>query len=81
MSFGSLPLLKSLNPAAVAAGADIPDAVTIDGHTLSRSDLIGAATSVAERVAQVERVAVLARPGAKTVLAIVGLVVLIVVCR
>ncbi|WP_067893088.1 acyl-CoA synthetase [Nocardia vaccinii] len=72
MSFGSLPLLKSLNPAAVAAGADIPDAVTIDGHTLSRSDLIGAATSVAERVAQAERVAVLARPSATTVLAILG---------
>ncbi|MFF3566286.1 acyl-CoA synthetase [Nocardia jiangxiensis] len=72
MSYGSLPLLKSLNPAAVAAGADIPDAVTIDGHTLSRSDLIGAATSVAERVAQAERVAVLARPSATTVLAILG---------
>ncbi|WP_067667728.1 acyl-CoA synthetase [Nocardia miyunensis] len=72
MSYGSLPLLKSLNPAVVAAGADIPDAVTIDGHTLSRSDLVGAATSVAERVAQAERVAVLARPSATTVLAVLG---------
>ncbi|MQY19854.1 acyl-CoA synthetase [Nocardia macrotermitis] len=72
MSYGSLPLLKSLHPAAVAAGADIPDAVTIDGLTLSRSDLIGAATSVAERVAQAERVAVLARPTATTVLAVLG---------
>jgi fatty acid CoA ligase FadD36 len=68
----SLPLLRSLNPAAVAAGADIPNAVTIGGVTLSRGDLIGAATSVAERVAQAERVAVPARPTATTVLAIVG---------
>src|ERR1700712_4952821 len=43
-------LLTSLNPAAVAAGADLPDAVTIGGTTLSRSDLVGAATSVAERL-------------------------------
>nr|WP_040750368.1 acyl-CoA synthetase [Nocardia transvalensis] len=67
-----MPLLRSLNPAAVAAGADIPDAVTIDGATLSRSDLIGAATSVAERIAQADRVAILARPTATTVLAVVG---------
>ncbi|MBF6327325.1 acyl-CoA synthetase [Nocardia transvalensis] len=72
MSYGSLPLLRSLNPVAVAAGADIPDAVTIDGETLSRSDLIGAATSVAERIARADRVAVLARPTATTVLAVVG---------
>ncbi|WP_280265886.1 acyl-CoA synthetase [Nocardia wallacei] len=68
----SLPLLKSLNPAAVAAGADIPDAVTIDGTTLSRSDLLGAATSVAERVARAERVAILARPTPSAVLAVIG---------
>ncbi|MBO0854136.1 MAG: acyl-CoA synthetase [Nocardia sp.] len=65
-------LLPSLNPAAVAAGHDLTDAVTIDGHTLSRSDLVGAATSVAERIAGVDRVAILARPTATTVLAIVG---------
>ncbi len=65
-------LLSSLNPAAIAAGADIPDAVTIDGETLSRSDLLGAATSVAERVAQARRVAVLAEPTVVTVLAVVG---------
>ncbi|MCP2274960.1 fatty acid CoA ligase FadD36 [Nocardia amikacinitolerans] len=72
MSFGPSLLLRSLNPAAVAAGADIPNAVTIDGVTLSRSDLLGAATSVAERVARADRVAVLARPTARTVLAVVG---------
>lgn len=65
-------LLASLNPAAVAAGADIDDAVRIDGVTLSRSDLVGAATSVAERVAGAATVAVLARPTAATVLAVVG---------
>ena len=65
-------LLDSLNPAAVAAGADIGDAVRIDGVTLSRSDLVGAATSVAERVAGARQVAVLARPTAATVLAITG---------
>ncbi|MGX1806840.1 acyl-CoA synthetase [Nocardia sp. NPDC055321] len=72
MSYRSPLLLSSLHPAAVAAGDDIPDAVTIEGVTLSRSDLLGAATSVAERVARAERVAVLAAPTVKTVLAVVG---------
>lgn len=65
-------LLSSLNPAAVAAGDDIGDAVRIDGAVLSRSDLVGAATSVAERVAGAQRVAVLANPTATTVLALTG---------
>jgi fatty acid CoA ligase FadD36 len=65
-------LLASLNPAAVAAGADIGDAVRIDGAVLSRSDLVGAAPSVAERVAGAGRVAVLATPTATTVLAVTG---------
>lgn len=65
-------LLASLNPAAVAAGAELADAVTIDGTVLSHSDLVGAATSVAERVAVARRVAVLATPTPTTVLAIVG---------
>ncbi|MFB7722625.1 acyl-CoA synthetase [Nocardia sp. NPDC056100] len=72
MSYGSPLLLRSLHPAAVAAGDDIPDAVTIAGVSLSRSDLLGAATSVAERIAQAERVAVLARPTVSTVLAVIG---------
>ena len=65
-------LLASLNPATVAAGADVGDAVRIDGAVLSRSDLVGAATSVAERVAGAQRVAVLATPTAATVLAVTG---------
>jgi fatty acid CoA ligase FadD36 len=64
-------LLASLNPSAVTT-TDIADAVSIDGVTLSRSDLVGAATSVAERVAGADRVAVLATPSAATVLAITG---------
>ena len=64
-------LLASLNPSAVTT-TDIADAVSIDGVALSRSDLVGAATSVAERVAGADRVAVLATPSASTVLAITG---------
>lgn len=64
-------LLASLNPSLVTA-TDIADAVRIDGTVLSRSDLVGAATSVAERVAGAHRVAVLATPTPSTVLAIVG---------
>lgn len=65
-------LLRSLNPLAVARGDDLDDAVTIADVVLSRSAILGAATSVAERVAQADRVAVLAVPTAKTVLAVVG---------
>lgn len=69
-------LLTSLNPAAVAGGADVDDSVRIGGATLSRSDLVGGATSVAERVASqvgaAQRVAILATPTATTVLAVTG---------
>lgn len=65
-------LLTSLNPSAVAAGADLGDAVRIAGAALSRSDLVGAATSVAERVGGARRVAVLATPTPATVLAVTG---------
>ncbi|BBX09386.1 acyl-CoA synthetase [Mycolicibacterium aichiense] len=72
--FGSVGgvLLASLNPATVAAGADIGDAVRIDDAVLSRSDLVGAATSVAERIGGARQVAVLATPTATTVLAVTG---------
>ncbi|MGH3525547.1 MAG: acyl-CoA synthetase, partial [Mycobacterium sp.] len=52
-------LLTSLNP---AAASDLGDAVSVDGVVLSRSDLVGAATSVAERTGGAHRVAVLATP-------------------
>lgn len=65
-------LLTSLNAAAAAAGPDLADAVRIDGTTLSRSDLVGAATSVAERVGGAGLVAVLATPTPATVLAVAG---------
>ncbi|MCA2242637.1 MULTISPECIES: acyl-CoA synthetase [Mycobacterium] len=64
-------LLASLNPSAVTA-TDIADAVRIDGSVLSRSDLVGAATSVAERVGGAGRVAILAAPTAETVLSVTG---------
>jgi fatty acid CoA ligase FadD36 len=51
---------------------DIDAAVRIGGITLSRSDLIGAATAVGERVAGSGRVAVLATPTPATVLAVTG---------
>lgn len=64
-------LLASLDPSALTA-TDIADAVRIDGAVLSRSDLVGAATSVAERVGGARRVAILAAPTAATVLAVTG---------
>jgi len=65
-------LLRSLNPLAVARGDDLPDAVRIDGHTLSRSDILGAAGALARRIGGAERLAVLAAPTATTVVAVVG---------
>jgi fatty acid CoA ligase FadD36 len=65
-------LLASLNSSAATAGRDFTDAVRIGDVTLSRSDLVGAATSVAERVGGAQRIAVLATPTASTVLAITG---------
>jgi fatty acid CoA ligase FadD36 len=59
-------------PATVAAGHDIADAVAVGGVMLSRCDLVGAATSVAERVGGAQLVAVLAKPTATTVLAVTG---------
>ena len=56
----------------MAGGRDVADAVRIGDITLSRSDVVGAATSVAERVGGAGRVAVLATPTAPTVLAIAG---------
>ncbi|ORA10759.1 acyl-CoA synthetase [Mycobacterium arosiense] len=64
-------LLASLDP-SVLTSKDVPDAVRIDGTVLSRSDLVGAATSVAERVGGAGRVAILAAPTAATVLAVTG---------
>jgi fatty acid CoA ligase FadD36 len=65
-------LLTSLDPGAITGGRDIGDAVRIGDVTLSRSDVVGAATSVAERVGGAERIAVLATPSAPTALAIAG---------
>ncbi|MGW3481278.1 acyl-CoA synthetase [Rhodococcus indonesiensis] len=65
-------LLRSLNPLAVARGDDVSDAVRIDGHTLSRSDILGAAGALARRIGGAQRLAVLAAPTGTTVVAVVG---------
>jgi fatty acid CoA ligase FadD36 len=65
-------LLTSLDPAIVAGGRDLEDAVRFGDVTLSRSDVVGAANSVAERVRGAHRIAVLATPTAPTALAIAG---------
>lgn len=57
---------------SLAASRDIGDAVRIGDVTLSRSDFVGAATSVAERVGGADRMAVLATPTASTALAVAG---------
>ncbi|MFF0298164.1 acyl-CoA synthetase [Kitasatospora sp. NPDC004614] len=51
---------------------DRADAVVVDGRALSREELLGAAGAVAERVAGAPALAVLARPEAETVVAVVG---------
>jgi fatty acid CoA ligase FadD36 len=65
-------LFPTLNQSALANGADKPAVVTVGDTVLSRSDLIGAATSVAERIRGAHRVAVLAEPTAHTVVAVIG---------
>ncbi|MFZ0907759.1 MAG: acyl-CoA synthetase, partial [Mycobacterium sp.] len=65
-------LLTSLDPAAITGGRDLGDAVRIGDVTLSRSDVVGAATSVAERVGGADRIAVLATPTPSAALAIAG---------
>ena len=65
-------LFPTLNQSALANGADKPAVVTVGDVVLSRSDLVGAATSVAERIRGARRIAVLAEPTAQTVVAIVG---------
>ncbi|KJS54249.1 acyl-CoA synthetase [Streptomyces rubellomurinus] len=51
---------------------DTADALRIDGRALSREDLLGAATAVADRAAGAPALAVLARPTVETVVAVVG---------
>ncbi|GAA2151768.1 acyl-CoA synthetase [Kitasatospora kazusensis] len=51
---------------------DAADALRINGYAMSRERLLGAATALAERVAGAPALAVLARPTAETVVAVVG---------
>nr|WP_202422655.1 acyl-CoA synthetase [Gordonia sp. SID5947] len=61
-------MLPTLTPDA----PDLADAITVGDDRLSREDLVGAATAVAERIAGARVLAVHARPTTDTVLAIVG---------
>ncbi|WUD74981.1 acyl-CoA synthetase [Streptomyces sp. NBC_00510] len=54
------------------APSDRPDAVTVDGRTCSREELLGAAGAFAARVAGAPAVAVHAAPSLETVVAVVG---------
>lgn len=65
-------LLTSLDPSVVAGGRDLEDAVRFGDLTLRRSDVVGAANSVAERIRGAGRIAVLATPTVPTALAIAG---------
>jgi len=51
---------------------DCGDALVVDGVAMSRERLLGAAGAVAERAAGARALAVLARPSAETVVAVVG---------
>jgi fatty acid CoA ligase FadD36 len=51
---------------------DSPDAVRIAGRNLSRAELAGAASAVADRIAGADVVAVLATPTIETVVGVVG---------
>ncbi|MGW6914272.1 acyl-CoA synthetase [Kitasatospora sp. NPDC054939] len=62
----------TLLTALQGAYGDSGDALRIDGRELSREQLLGAATAVADRVAGAPALAVLARPTVETVTAVVG---------
>ncbi|ROZ98090.1 acyl-CoA synthetase [Gordonia sp. OPL2] len=61
-----------LFPTLTPTAPDLSDAIVVGDDRLSREDLVGAATAVAERIAGARTVAILARPTTDTVLAIVG---------
>ncbi|MFW0793460.1 acyl-CoA synthetase [Gordonia sp. CPCC 205515] len=61
-----------LFPTLTPNAPDLPDAITVGDESLSREDLVGAATAVAERIYGARTVAVLAHPSIDTVLSIVG---------
>ena len=72
MCHSDLVLLPLLTPDVVAGRSDVPDAVTVGDEVFSRSDLVGAATSTAERLGAVDRVAIETVPSMQTVIAVIG---------
>jgi fatty acid CoA ligase FadD36 len=67
-----MPLPAPLLTALAESVGDRPDAVTVDGRSLSREELLGAAAAVAERIAGAPAVAVHATASLETVVAVVG---------
>ncbi|MGV9671645.1 MULTISPECIES: acyl-CoA synthetase [unclassified Gordonia (in: high G+C Gram-positive bacteria)] len=61
-----------LLPTMIPNAPDLDDAVVIGDDHLSREELVGAATAVAERIRGAHTLAVLARPTISTILAIAG---------
>ncbi|MFT4043167.1 MAG: acyl-CoA synthetase [Gordonia sp. (in: high G+C Gram-positive bacteria)] len=61
-----------LLPTLTAAAGDLPALITIGDDVLSREDLVGAATAVAERIYGAHTLAVLATPSIDTILGVVG---------
>jgi fatty acid CoA ligase FadD36 len=57
---------------ALRAGADVPDAVTLGGRSLSRAELLGRAASVARDIRGAPAVAVPAEPTVHTAVAVVA---------
>lgn len=62
-----MPLLTALSN-----GDDVPDAVAVAGRGLSRGELLGAATAVADRVAGAGTVALHATASLETIVAVTG---------
>jgi fatty acid CoA ligase FadD36 len=58
--------------ALTGAHGDAPDALRVDGTELSREALLGAATALADKITGASALAVLARPTAETVIAVVA---------
>src|SRR5581483_3550708 len=58
--------------ALTGAHGDAPDALRVDGTELSREALLGAATALADKITGASALAVLARPTAETVTAVVA---------
>ncbi|HCA84605.1 MAG TPA: acyl-CoA synthetase [Streptomyces sp.] len=67
-----MSVTDSLLPALLSGAGDRPDALTVDGRSCSREQLLGAAGAVAARIGGATAVAVHADASLETVVAVVG---------